>query len=113
MNRFLKSDLKMLIFYQEQTSYDYLIETEVKTVKNDLPNFQLYPEKGLAGEMYIRIMVYDLKNKILIHDKEFRMNQTFEGGNDIAFSKKTDKFYTIAINTAINEFSRKYNWKLK
>lgn len=113
MNRFLKSDLKMLIFYEEQTSYDYLIETEVKTVKNDLPNFQLYPEKRLADEMYIRIMVYDLKNKILIHDKEFYFNQTFEGGNNIAFSKTTDKFYKRAINTAINEFGKKYNWKLK
>jgi hypothetical protein len=113
MNRFLKSDLKILKFYKEQSNFDYLIETEVKSVKSDLPTFQLYPEKGLSDEMYIRLIVYDLNNMLLVYDREFRFHQSFEGGNDIALSKKKEKFYTVAINTAIKEFGKKYNWEFK
>ena len=112
MSKALKNNLSALSFYKE-TGYDYLIETEFKSVKNDLPNFQVYPDKELTDEIYIRIMVYDLNAKSLIHDKEYRFTQKFEGGNDIAFSTKTEKLYKHAIQSVVKGFGKKYNWDSK
>ncbi|MFB9080424.1 hypothetical protein ACFFLS_20020 [Flavobacterium procerum] len=113
INIMLKGNSTALAFYKEKTNCDYVIETEMKSVQNNLPVFQLHPDKSLTDELYIRIMVYNLKSNELVYDKEYRFYQTFTGGNDIAFSDKTEKFYKNAIKATVKDFAHKNGWKSK
>lgn len=106
----IKSDLNILSFYKEQTNYDYLIETEISLVKNDLPSFQLYPNQESIREIYAKIMVYDLNSKSLIFEKEYNITDTFEDHNDIAFSPKLKKFIHWSIKKVTKDLGKKYNW---
>lgn len=106
----IDSNLNILGLYKEQTDYDYLIETEVKLTKNNLPTFQIYPENDLRKELYIRIIVYDLNIKNKIFDIEYNCYSEFTGHNDIAFSPKLNKFINKSIKSVIKEFGRNYNW---
>lgn len=107
----IKSDLKILVFYKEQTNYDYLIETEISLVKNDLPSFQLYPDKNLTKELYAKITVYDLNLRTLVFEKEYNISDTFEGNNDIAISSKLKNFINWSIKKITKDLGKKYNWK--
>ena len=101
---------KILSLYKEQTGYDYIIVTEVKLIKNDLPSFQINPDTKLSKELYIRIVVYDLNIKNKIFDKEYNCYNEFTENSDIAFSPKLNKFISRSIKSVIKNFGKNYNW---
>jgi hypothetical protein len=108
--RGLDNNPKILSLYKEQTGYDFIITTEIKLKKNDLPSFQIYPDTKLSKELYLRIIVYDLNINSKIFDKEYNCYNEFTGNNDIAFSPKLNKFISRSIKSVIKNFGKNYNW---
>ncbi|WP_130735648.1 hypothetical protein [Flavobacterium sp. J27] len=111
LNSILKEDVSVLSFYKKQTNCDYLIQTELNLVKNELPRFQLFPNNELHNYLKATITVYDLNTKNIVFQREYESIDQVETTKNIAFATKLDNFIDESIKQMIQDFRSKYHWK--
>ncbi len=99
-----------LAIIYEQTKFDFLIDTSIDILKNELPIIDINTDLKRQKEIILIITIYDLKNKDVILKKEHFYNESFDGNNDIAFSSKINKLISFSIKKSIKGLKSKHNW---
>ncbi|WCO03588.1 hypothetical protein [Psychroserpens ponticola] len=94
----------------EQTKFDFLIDTSIDILKDELPIIDINTELKRQKEIRLIITIYDLKSKDIILKKEHFYNESFDGNNDIAFSSKINKLISFSIKKSIKGLKNKHNW---
>ncbi|QXP58680.1 hypothetical protein [Olleya sp. HaHaR_3_96] len=104
-----RSEESLAVIY-EQTKFDFLIDTSLTILKNELPNIDFYPELRRQKEITLTITIYDLKDKGILLKKTHLFNEYFNGNNVISFSSKIDNLISFSIMKSIKGLKNKHNW---
>lgn len=99
-----------LVIIYEQTKFDFLIDTSIDILKDELPVIDIHTELKRQKKIRLIITIYDLKNKNIILKKEHFYIESFGGNNDIAFSSKISNLVSFSIKKSIKGLINKHNW---